>query len=1110
MPTTKRPISPKANLRKTYHITHLTVLFFFIGMNLCFAEANYAQVAKFNLNIENKPLKDVFREIERISEFVIFYSDDVIDTSRKITIRAENLPITEILDKVLKGTDYPYRIEGKQIFISKSQEPQPRPQTDGVGVREIKGRVLDEYGIPMQGVAVTIKDTRMTVITDSGGNYSIKIAVGNVLVFSYMGYKSQEVTVTASQTNLNTTMEQSVLGLDEIVVIGMNNQQTKRSITGSVATIQTKVMKQSPVANLSNALAGRLPGLTTIQTSGEPGNDAAGLYIRGIGTYGNSAPLIVVDGLPRAQADFAQLDVNEIESVTILKDASSSALYGIQGANGVIVVTTKRGVVGLAPEINFTAQVAVQQPIRLPRMMTTYDQALYYRERDEHDGKPEVYTDDVMEAIRSNANPYLYPNVNWYDVILKDISTQQQYNLNLTGATGRIRYFVSGSYINQGTLFKHKSVFEDNYGVSSKFDRYNFRSNVDLDATDMLTIRVDLAGRLETRIGPALGTAYIFNDIVNRSPASQPVFNPDGTIAAGSALESPLAVNNPYGQLTQSGYYTNYANVISGTLSAKHKLDFITQGLSAQIFFSFQSDNIKQTTRSQTFDSWWYRGDNAAGNPIYQQYGIASRLATSGSAYISRDNYLDLRLNYSRKFGKHNVFAQFLANRTLKMVNDELPYAYQGLSFHVTYDFLSRYFLEFNLGYNGSENFPKGRRYGLFPAVSAGWLISDEPFMRDLKNLVMLKLRASHGVIGNDKIGGDRWLYISDYAPGGGYGFGVSPTWKGGFNENRVGNSLVTWERSSKTNIGLDIVLFRNSEIQLSVDVFREHREKILSAPGDVPDFVAITNLAYRNTGEVLNKGFEVELRLDKRWGEWRAFSTIQFSYAKNKVLQNDAPTPAMPYQDLRGYPVGFSLGYRALGLFQDQDEIDRSPVQTFSSNVIPGDIKYMDVNGDNVINEFDRIPVEVHSMPTYTGGVSLGVSWKNIDVSCLFSGAGGNRKLHFLYRGSPLHTDRWTPENTNTRIPVASTSANNTPLSDLLSQDGSYLKLRNLEIGYELPAHILNPLRIKHARIYLTGQNLMVWDRLMLKDRDPESAGQGAINYPLQRVINLGLNFKF
>jgi len=978
-------------------------------------------------------------------------------------------------------------------------------------VFSVSGTIMDQDGEPLIGVNIQIKGSNKGTSTDFDGNFTLEdIDENAVLVVSYIGYQTQEIAL-AGESNLEIVMESDSQLLDEVVVIGMDNRQTKRSVTGSVATIETKDLVQSPVANLSNALAGRLPGLITVQASGEPGNDAAKMFIRGIGTYGNTAPLVVIDGLPRSQDDFNQLDANEIESVSILKDAASTALYGIQGANGVIVVTTKRGGLNQKPLINFTAQQAIQQPVRLPSMMSTYQQAEFYKELDKNNNQPERYNEEVMEIIKNNSDPYLYPNVNWFDALLKNAAAQNQYNLNISGSsTNNIRYFVSGSYIGQGTLLKYGDEFEKNYRMKTKFNRYNFRSNIDMDATKMLHIRIDLAGRLENQVGPGNGFSNFFNDITDRSPSAQPIFNPNGTLGAGSALNIPYR-QNPYGMITQSGYYTNYTNNMYGTLSAKHDLDFITQGLSAQLYFSFENQNYRSTTRSQQFDSYWYRGVNNTGDPIYQQQGIYSRLNTSGHSSIERNNYLDLRINYNRFFGDHGVSGQILANRTLRVINDELPYAYQGVSGHFTYNYKGKYYGEVNIGYNGSENFPKKRRYGFFPAFSVGWIVSEEPFLQDVNWLNFLKLRASYGKAGNDKIGGDRWLFISDFAPGGGYAFGASPDGVPGYNENRVGNNYITWEQATKSNVGIDFSLSKQQNVQFSFDVFREKRQNILTPPGTVPDYIGIKNLAPRNTGIVLNRGFEGELKLNWHVGAVHLFSNLQLTYARNKVIQNDEPFPKFDYQDLRGHSVGTVLGYQAIGLFQDQADIDKSAKQTFSGTVLPGDIKYRDVNGDGVIDPNDRVPVQIQNVPRYVGGLSIGGSYQSFDFSLLLNGATGGSGYVSLYDGSLLWLDRWSQDNPHAKIPVAHSTLNNQITSDFFVQKTDYLKLRNAEIGYSLPKSILKAVDIQEARIYINGQNLFMWDSLWLKDRDPESVGSVYyVNYPIQRIFNLGVNVKF
>ena len=680
----------------------------------------------------------------------------------------------------------------------------------------ITGIVQDVNGEPIIGASVIQDKTSNGVITGVDGSFSLNVPEGAKVVIACLGYQDNVITV-GKQTHFVITLQDSAEFLEEVVVVGMNNRQTRRSITGAVSTIQTKELVQSPVANISNALAGKLPGLITVQSSGEPGADAANLYIRGLGTYGSSAPLVVIDGLPRNKADFDMLDPNEIESITILKDASSSSLYGIQGANGVVVVSTRRGGGNAKPKISFTVQQALQQPIRLPETMSSYQQALYHRATDFNDGQPMRYTDEVLEIIKSGSDPYQYPNTNWFDVVLKEHSWQQQYNINISGSAGkdnRVNYFISGSYINQGTLLNHEDVFRKNYGVNSKYDRYNFRSNVDVQATKRLNIRIDLAGRLETRVGPSESFPYVFQVITTRKPSSQAIYNPDGTLAAGSALEIPYQ-NNPYGVITQSGYYTNQSNVMYGTVSAKYDLDFITDGLTVQAYFSFENTNNLNRIWRQSFEQFWYRGLDKDGNDFYQDYTTKGRLAASTSSYVERYTYYDIRLNYDKTFGKHQVNAQLLGNRTLKNLQyQEYLYAYQGLSARAAYNYAQRYFLEINLGYNGSENFPPGKRYGVFPAFSAGWVLSDEPWLNSPDWLKILKIRGSYGTVGNDQIGGDRFLFITEFGPGGthahagaatiypsGYYFGTTnggTLAAGGHNEIRVGNEYVTWERQRR------------------------------------------------------------------------------------------------------------------------------------------------------------------------------------------------------------------------------------------------------------------------------------------------------------------------
>lgn len=1073
-------------------------------------------------------LKEAFDALEQQTGKSVAYNESVVNLDLMVQTPNGEVSLEAALKAILKGTGTDFVISDSQIVVVKAEAapapavaPAPARQAPAKQSPKYSGIVYDSDGLPLPGATVVVAQGGQWSLTDRAGRFEVDAKPGDNLLVSFLGYTDQTVTLGDDHV-ISVFLAAEQLFLDEVVVVGMNNRQTRRSITGAISTIQTKELVQSPVANISNALAGKMPGLMTVQYSGEPGADASTLYIRGLGTYGTTTPLVVIDGLPRNKSDLDMIDANEIESITILKDASSSSLYGIQGANGVVVVTTRRGGGDEQPRITFNVQQAMQQPIRLPKMMTSYEQALYNRALDYNNGQPVRYTEDVLDALKNGTDPYLFPSINWFDVVLKDHSWQQQYNMNISGSAGKnhkINYFISGSYIKQGTLLNHEDVFQDNYGVKSKYDRYNFRSNIDVQATKRLNIRVDLAARLETRIGPSNSFSYIFGQITNRQPSSQAIWNPNGTLAAGSGLEIPTKPGNPYGLITQSGYYNNGNNVMYGTLSAKYDLDFIAKGLSLQGFFSFENTNSLNRVWSQTFDAFWYRGKDEDGNDIYLDFMTKSRLAAITGSYVERYTYYDVRLNYDRSFGQNNINGQILANRTLKNIQgSEYMYAYQGLSVRGTYNYAQRYFAEFNLGYNGSENFPPKRRYGVFPSFSAGWVVSDEPWISTPDWLKILKIRGSYGTVGNDQIGGARFLFISEFGPAGGLGnmypsgyyFGLTNNGNsatGGYGETRVGNAYVTWEKAKKANIGFDLSMFKNNALNITFDYFHEMRDNILTEAGSVPSYVGIETIAPRNSGKVLNHGLEFEVRVNKQFSrDFSFFANLQGTYAKNKVLENDQPAPAFDYQDLRGYEIGYSLGYHALGLFQDQDDIDNSPVQNFGTPIIPGDIKYFDKNEDGIINANDRVPIKCYSVPVFTGGLSFGVNWKGFDFSMMFSGALGGTARLWVYESSIMNLQRWTENNKNAILPVAHNSSNNNELNDFNLMKTDYLKLRNVELGYTIPSKYLKPYGISGTRIFLNSQNVAIWDTMWLKDRDPEAAGSGTLPYPLQRIINMGI----
>ena len=968
----------------------------------------------------------------------------------------------------------------------------------------IKGIVVDASGEPVIGANVVVEGTTMGTITDFEGTFSISVPKNGKIKISFIGYKDQVLTPQSGK-NLRVVLEDDSQMLGEVQVVAYGAQK-KVSITGAISSMKGEDLLKTPAASMSNVLSGQITGISSVQYSGEPGADEADLYVRGIATWNNAKPLIQVDGVER---EFSQIDPNEVESITVLKDASATAVFGVRGANGVILITTKRGAEGKA-KISFSTSAGVNLRTKQLEFANSYQYASYYNDLQVNDGGVPTFTEEQLIKFRDHTDPILYPDINWIDYCMNKAAFQSQHNVNISGGTDRMRYFVSAGMFTQDGMFKQLAA-SDNFNFNYK--RYNYRANLDFDATKTTLISVNIGGRIETKRTPESGEDQ--NQLFRKLYWAVPFAGAgivDGKRVVSNADYLPFTGSDGLNSYYGKGFRSTTTNVLNVDLVLDQKLDFITKGLSAQVYFSFESNNYQHTTRLQSFDSFWYKGKDATGEAIYQPHSVKSRLSTTDSRWVERYTYLDVRLNYDRTFAeKHQISAQLLGNRTLRSQNAELPYAYQGISSRIAYNFDTRYYLEANIGYNGSENFPPKKRYGFFPSFSAGWVLSDEKFISLPSWIQLIKLRGSYGTVGNDKIGGQRWLYITEFTPGGTamgtYQFGVSPQSVAGYNESRVGNKFVTWEKSAKGNVGFDLSLFKDNAVQFTFDYFWEKRNNILTTPGDVPDYVGITNVAPRNSGKVENKGIEAELRFNKRINkDLSIFANLQMTYARNKVLENDEPIPAFDYQDLRGYEIGYVLGYKSAGLFQDEEDIRNSPTQSFGT-VVPGDIKYVDTNKDGVIDAFDRVPIKVNNVPRSMSGLSLGVTYKNFDFSMLMNASTGGTAYLYTYPSSKINLERWTAENKNARIPAAHSTTNNTVVTDHFVQNTDYIKLRNVEIGYTLPKKFLSSLRISTARIYLNGQNLAVWDKMWLKDRDPESAGGAALAYPLQRVFNIGIH---
>ena len=1066
---------------------------------------------RITLTEKNTTLEKALTAIGDQSGYDVLYNSAKIKKARVFNINLRDVTLQEALSKCFIDQPFSYSIETNSIVVRDKGSSTISANSANI---DIRGKVIDETSMGLPGATVKVKGTSIAVVTDDDGKFAIKnVSEDAVLQVSFVSYVTQEVKLNGKSDLLIQLIAESG-SLEEVVVSAYGQTQKKASVTAAISTITSKELKQSPVANLSNALAGRLPGLTSIQASGVPGGDASTIYIRGIGTYGaNRSPLIVIDGLPRGDANFGDIDVNEIASISILKDAAATSLYGIQGANGVILVTTRRGNVGKT-NISFNANYGLQTPQRIPEKFSSVQQATVDNIGAKNDGLAPVWTAKEVELFGSQQDPYTYPDVNWYKEIFEKYTPQQQYNANISGGNENVKYFVSLGYLNQGTLFKDAN--ENKYDVKQKYDRYNFRSNIDIKATEMLNIRVDLASRLENRTGPGPGYASVFS-YVNRIPNyTTPVYNPNGTYGAGRITANDI--RNPLGALKESGYYDNYFNSTNGTIEASHRLDFITKGLSAKALYSFENYAESNYAQNQQFDAFRYRKDPITGVETYTSFSQISSLTRTYATTSTRYFTYNVQLNYNRDFGKNNITGLLLFNRNYNSRSNALPSVYEGYVGRLAYNYDAKYFAEFNIGYNGSENFPKGNRFGVFPAVSAGWLISAEPWY-NAKTVSLLKLRGSFGYVGNDKFTNDvnsvvdRWLFISDYARSGGFDFGTTPTNPGGYISSRIGNPNITWERAQKMNIGLEAGFFKD-QVRLEVDLFRDDRTNILSAPLTIPSYLGITNPPKINIGRVINKGFETSLNFKTKLNEVNLFGYVNWTYNKNKIIERDEPNLAYPYQSLTNLPVGYQLGYNAIGLFNNQAEIDAAPRQTFAGAVKPGDIRYTDMNNDGIINENDRVALQNNNFPSNVFGVSMGASFRGFDFSVLFQGTLGG-KTYVPYLGPNRLGDIWTPETAATATyPLVHYSLagglNNSQINSFFIYSSDYLKLKNVEIGYNLSQSLLRKMKINNLRVFFSGLNLLTWDKLPYEDFDPEQTANGTALYPTQKIYNVGLSMSF
>src|SRR5690554_6206221 len=994
--------------------------------------------------------------------------------------------------------------------------------------RQITGRVMDESGELLIGVNVLEVGTTNGAVTDINGTYTIVVTTHNpVLRFTYVGFIEREVRV-GSEGILDVSMSEDIGALEEVVVIGYGSQ-TKATLTGSISQVSTQTIERVASPTLSTTLGGMLPGIITRQSSGEPGYDSAELLIRGVGTWtGNRQPLVLVDGIER---DINILNSQEIESFTILKDASATAVYGVRGANGVILINTERGPIGM-PKVTLRTEFANLHGLRFPDYINGFEFASLMNEAVAHgtgstDNLP--WSEADLLNFKSGADPYSYPSVNWTDEVLKRNAFQTINNLSISGGTDIVRYFVNVGYTMREGLYRQDPQYE--YRTNPVSSRYNFRSNIDVNLSKDLIAELGLGGIIEDRTYPGHGAPMIFNSMKKISPINFPKQNPDGSPGGGVSYLQ----DNPWALSTQSGYDKQFRNTLQGTFRLGWDLStLVTQGLSVSAKFSYDFYYFNSMLRRVDYEVKQYLGrDEVTGEDRYNV--IRPQGAMGYSTHqdpVNRSYYYETAVNYERKFDRHLFSGLFLFNRNdhthlsagSSMYN--LPYRRQGWVGRATYDFDHRYLVEFNFGYNGSENFPEGSKYGFFPSGSVGWVVSNEEYWNP-EVINHLKLRGSYGLVGNDQIGGDRFLFLSSVnKAANGYFYGLSQQHVEGWTEDKIGVSSVTWETAAKLDIGIDLELF-NGKVSLQADYFNENREGILLRRGVVPNITGMTSnqIPWANLGKVKNRGFDgkIEIRKTTDYGLYYML-TGNATFARNKIIEDDSPIPKYEYQNTRGKRIDQPFGLIALGFFEDQEDINDSPRQNFMAVVRPGDVKYQDVNNDGVIDDFDRVAIGYARTPELMFGFGGTVAYKGWDLTLNFTGAArtstfldmeGMYPFQLEYPNYNIlheyYDNRWVSgrDNSDAKYPavINGNNPNNFRTNTMYLKNASYLRLKVAEIGYNFPEQIAQSLSIEGLRLFVNGTDLLTFDKL--KVVDPES-NYGTGGYPRQRVINFGAQINF
>ena len=1129
----------------------LFLCFLLLGIDYSFASYNnYSQFKTLSVSVSNSTLREVLKTIEKSSQFVFFYLDDAVNLERKVSIDSKNKNIEEILSELFEGTSCTYRISDRQIFISGKAPASTEQQQNK---RKISGRVTDIKGEPLIGVNVTVDGDANGSITNMDGLYEIFVTKKSVVLkFTYIGFKTSEIRTNASTNIYDVTLEEQVNELEETVIVGYGTQR-KISNIGAQSSMKMEDIK-TPSASLTTTLAGRLAGVVAVQRTGEPGKDAADIWIRGISTPNTSSPLVLVDGVERS---FNDIDPEDIESLTTLKDASATAVYGVRGANGVILIKTKPGKVG-KPTVSADYYESFT---RFTKMVDLADGITYMNAANEamrNDGIATKYTEDQIRNTIAGKDPYLYPNVDWLKEIFNDWGHNRRVNVNVRGGSEKVAYYASVSYFNEtGMTVTDKNI--NTYDSKMKYSRYNFTTNLNIDVTPTTKVEIGAQGYLGEGNYPAISSADLYNAAMSISPVEYPkMFFVNGeAYVPGTSTNNNF--NNPYSQATRRGYDNLTKNQIYSNLRVTQDLDMLTKGLKLTAMYAFDVYNEIHVHQDRAESTYNFLDTSVPydmnGQPILQRiYEGSNVLSYKQETSGNKKTYLEASLNYDRTFNDdHRVSALFLFNQQSKLLypkgtlEDAIPYRMMGIAGRATYSWKDRYFAEFNIGYNGAENFSPKHRFGTFPAFGVGWVVSNEKFWQPLSKAVsFLKIRYTDGKVGNSEVSDRRFMYLDQMKENGDYGykFGPNGTKWSGYETVNMAVDLI-WEESRKQDLGIDLKLF-NDDLSIVFDLFKERRENILlKREHSIPSFLGYnTSAPYGNIGIIENKGFDGTIEYNKRINkDWVIALRGNVTFNKDKWIQGELPEQKYEWMNQYGRNINGAKGYVAEGLFTQAEIDDMARWESLSAankaitpkpfasqfgTVKAGDIKYKDLNNDGQIDAYDQTYISRGDVPTTVYGFGFTVGWKDLSVGMMFQGVAGAERV---LNGSSINPfnggggsgnlysnidDRWTEENPDQnafypRLSYGSettSSINNFQKSTWWVRNMNFLRLKTLQLSYNLPKPWVNKVHLKNAAVYVMGTNLFTLSRFKLWD--PELNTDNGASYPNTTSYSVGINFTF